>query len=91
MFTKLGIISILIGGFVGIFSIISGFMQADNIWVGITLSSITGGLADSIIDSVSVQPVQDFLYALFYDFPLGGVIIALGILFFVASLFVKEH
>lgn len=91
MFTKLGILSLLAGMFVGIFSVISGFMQADNIWVGITLSSLFEDTADSIVNAVSVEPIQNALYTLFYDLPLGGVIIGLGVIFLVISLFMKEN
>ena len=91
MFTKLGILSILAGGFVGLFSVISGFMKADNIWVGITLSKVTGDLADSVLNAVSEGVFQDGLYTLFYQIPLGGVIIGLGVVFLLISLFTKEH
>ncbi len=91
MFTKLGFISILAGGFVGIFTIISGFMQADNIWIDITLSTVTGGLADTIVNAFSGGILQDGLSTLFYDIPLGGVIIGLGVIFLLISLFFKEN
>lgn len=91
MFSKLGIASMLAGAFVGIFSIISKFMQADNIWVDITLSSLTGDLSDTIVDAVSIEVIHDFLYALFYEFPLGAVILVFGLICFAISLFVKEH
>lgn len=91
MFTKLGILSLLAGAFVGIFSLISGFMQADNIWVGITLSTLTGDATERIVDAVSIEPVQNALSTLFYDLPLSGVMIGLGVIFLVVSLFFKEH
>jgi len=91
MFTKLGILSILAGGFVGLFTVISGFMKADNIWVGITLSKVTGDLADTLVEGVSEGFLQNGLYTLFYQIPLSGVIIGLGVIFLLISLFSKEH
>jgi len=91
MFTKLGILSILAGGVVGVFTVISRFMQADNIWVDITLSSVTGNLAETLVDAVSVVFIQNSLYTLFYEIPLGGSLIGLGVIFFLISLFFKEQ
>lgn len=91
MFTKLGILSILAGFFVGVFSIISKFMQADNIWVGLTLSTLTGDTTDTIVNVSSVEAIHDALYALFYQLHLGGVLVGLGVIFLVISLFLKEH
>lgn len=91
MFTKLGILSILAGSFVGILTVIAGFMQADTIWVGITLSTVTGDLADRIVEGLSEGFLQDSLYTLFYEVPLSGVIIGLGVISLLISLFFKEH
>ena len=81
MFTKFGILSILAGVFIGIFSTISGFMQADNIWVGLTLSKLNEDMAERIVDAVSVEFIQNALYTLFYDLPLAGVVVGLGVVF----------
>lgn len=91
MFSRLGIFSILIGFFVGVFSMISKFMSADNIWVGITLSSLSEGLAETIVDAVSVDVLHNALYSLLYDIHLGGVLVGLGVIFLIIALFVKEH
>ncbi len=91
MFSKLGIFSILIGFFVGLFSMISKFMSADNIWVGITLSSLSEDLSETIVDGISNVTVHNALYTLLYEVPLGGVLLGLGVIFFMIALFMKEH
>ncbi len=91
MFSKLGIFSLLIGFFVGVFSMISKFMSADNIWAGITISSLFEDLSESIVDGVSNVTASNALYTLLYEVPLGGVFIGLGIIFFIIALFMKEH
>ncbi len=91
MFSKLGIFSFLIGGFVGLFSLISKFMSADNIWVGITLSTLLEDLSETIVDSISVVAIHNAVYTLLYEVPLGGVFLGLGVIFFIIALFMKEH
>lgn len=91
MFSKIGILAILGGGFVWVFSGISRFMQADNFWVDVTLSSVLGDFSDTIVDSVSIEIIHDFLFALFFEFHLGTVLIGFGLLFLLISLFVKNH
>lgn len=91
MFSKLGIFSIGIGAFIWLFSMISGFMQSETIFVGITLSSLSEDIAESSVNAFSSQGVQDILYALFYEVHLGGLIVGLGVFFLIISLFAKEH
>ncbi len=91
MFSKLGIFSLLIGFFVGVFSMISKFMNADNMWSGITLSSLSEDLSESIVEGVSNVTLHNALYTLVYEVPLGGVFIGLGVIFFIIALFMKEH
>jgi len=91
MVSKLGIYSILIGGFVGVFSLISGFMNVDNYWVDLTLSTLVGEHSQTIVEAIPVEFIQNGLQALFYDLPLGAFFIGLGVFFFVISLFIKEH
>ncbi|MDD9305109.1 MAG: hypothetical protein HUK40_23340 [Desulfobacter sp.] len=66
-------------------------MSTDNIWVGLTLSSLSEDFAQSIVNLVSVQSVQNALDTLFYEIPLGGVLLGLGVFFFVIAIFIKEH
>ena len=91
MVSKLGIYSILIGGFVGVFSLISKFMNVDNYWVDLTLSTLVGDHSQAIVEAIPVEFIQNSMQALFYDLPLGVFFMGLGVLFFVISLFVKEH
>ncbi|WDP86661.1 MAG: hypothetical protein HUN05_17290 [Desulfobacter sp.] len=66
-------------------------MSTDNIWVGLTLSSLSEDFVQSIVNLVSVQSVQNALDTLFYEIPLGGVLLGLGVFFFVIAIFIKEH
>ncbi|MCG8634943.1 MAG: hypothetical protein MI863_14005 [Desulfobacterales bacterium] len=91
MFSKLGILSLLIGFFVGVFSMISKFMNAENFWAGITLSSLSEDLSESLVDAISNVTLHNAVYTLLYEVPLGGVFIGLGVIFFIIALFVKEQ
>jgi len=91
MFTKLGIYSILIGFFVGVFTGISRFMQSDNFWVDLTISKFTGEYSDTIIESVPVEFIGDGLYFLIYEMPFAAAVICLGLIFFIIGALVKQH
>ncbi len=92
MVSKLGIYSLLAGLFMALFSGISTFMKADNIWVGLTLFKLLGEKrTEGIItffDSVSIQNVLD---TLFYNIPLFILVIALSMLLFLIGMFLREH
>ena len=90
MFSKLGIFSLIAGFVIGVFSLISSFMVQDSFWEGLTLSSISEDAADSVVTAFSNETVQNALDTLFYDVPLGGVLIGLGVIFFIIALFAKE-
>lgn len=83
--------SFLAGFVVGVFSMISRFMKADTLWADITLSSLSKGLAEGILKAVPAESLGNVLGALFYDVPLGGVLMGTGVIFFVIALFVKEY
>ena len=91
MVSKLGIFSLFLGLLVGVFSVISKFMKADNLWVDITLSSLSEGTAERIVDAFSSEMISNALYLLFYEVPLGGVLLGLGVLLLILALFIKEH
>ncbi|MCP3940979.1 MAG: hypothetical protein GY710_05795 [Desulfobacteraceae bacterium] len=91
MVTKLGICSILIGFFVGIFSGISNFMKIDNFWVGLTISKFTGEYSDTIVKSIPVEFVENGLHSLIYDIPLAVVAVGLGVLLLIIGIFLKQH
>lgn len=90
MWSKLGIVSIGAGFFIGVFSGISNFMQADNFWVHLTLSKITGDFSESIVTLIPVQAVQNVLQSIVYEIPLGWIAVGLSVVFFFISFFVKE-
>ena len=92
MFGKLGIGCLLAGLFVGIFGGISNLMQVDNLWVGLTLTKLLGeDRAESIITWFDSAAIQDNLDLLFYDVPFFVLILSLGVILIVISLFVKDH
>jgi len=91
MATKLGIYSILIGLFVGLFAGISKFMKIDNLWVDLTISTFTGEHSDSIVGFIPVDFIQDGLYFLVYELPLAGAILGLGVFFLLVGAILREH
>ena len=91
MFSKIGIFSLIAGLVVGLFSILSTFMSTDNIFVGLTLSSLSEDLAEKIVDAVPVAFLNSALSTLFYDLPLAVVLVGAGVILLVISLFAKEH
>lgn len=66
-------------------------MAADNVFVDMTLSTLSEGMAESVVDTFSSESVQDLLYTLFYEIHLGGIFCGLGLIFIFISFFVKEH
>ncbi len=91
MFTKLGIYSIIAGFFVILFSGISNFMEADNFWVGLTLSRFTGEYSDTIVGLIPVGFIQDGLSFLVYELPFYGAMFGLGIILLILGAIVREH
>ena len=91
MFTRLGIYSVLIGFFIGVFTGISRFMKTDNFWVDLTLSKFTGEYSDTIVTAIPVGIIQDGLRYLVYELPFAGIILGLAIVFFTLGAFTKEH
>ncbi|MCP4720736.1 MAG: hypothetical protein GY860_14890 [Desulfobacteraceae bacterium] len=91
MATKLGIYSILIGLFVGIFTGISKFMKSDNFWVDLTISKFTKDYSDRIVEFISVDFIQDGLYFIVYELPFSGAVLGLGVLLLIIGAMVKQH
>ncbi len=91
MFTRLGIYSILIGFFVGVFTGISRFMKVDNLWADLTISSLTKAYSDKIVTSIPIDFMEKGLNFLMYELPLAGVIVGLGVIFFMIAAFKKEY
>ena len=70
MITRVGICTLLAGLFVGIFSGISSFMAARNIWVDLTVSKIIGeDRSESIITLFDVVMIQNTFDFIIYELP----------------------
>lgn len=92
MLTKIGISTLLAGLFVGIFTGISRFMAAKTIWVDLTLFKLVGEKkTESIITWFDTLWIQESLDTLFYDIPFFGLLISIGVILLVLSLFIKDH
>lgn len=92
MFTKAGILSLTAGFFVAVFSGISRFMESQNIWVDLTISTLLGDNAsNSLINFTDVAVIQDLLYYLVVDLPLSVFLIGLGVILLVLALFFKNY
>ena len=92
MVSKLGIYSLLVGFFLGIFAGISNFMDAKNFWVDLTISKIIGEeTAESIITFTDIAFIQNTLDVLIYDLTFFLFVIGIGVVFLIISLFVKDH
>ncbi len=92
MVTKLGIYSLIVGLFIALFSGISSFMSADNIWINFTFSKVLGeDKTESIVTSFSSVAIQDTLDYFFYDLQLFVFAMGLGIFLLVISLFLKDY
>jgi hypothetical protein len=91
MFRKLGIYSLLVGFFSALFSFISKFMNAKNIWVDMTIAKLVGEDTSKIVESIGNESLQGAAQYFIFKFHFYGVFIALGVLFFIASFFMKEH
>lgn len=92
MFTKAGILSLVAGGFVAVFSGISQFMESRNFWVDLTISKLLGDKAsESLINFTDVAVIQDSLYFLMVELPFSAFLIGLGIVLLILSLFFKNY
>ncbi len=92
MFTKAGILSLVAGGFVAVFSGISQFMESRNFWADLTISKFLGDKAsESLINFTDVRVIQDSLYFLMVELPFSAFLIGLGVVLLVLSLFFKNY
>ena len=92
MFTKAGILSLTAGFFVAVFSGISRFMESQNVWVDLTISTLLGDDAsNSLINFTDTAVIQDLLYYLVVDLPLSVFLIGLGGILLIFSLFFKNY
>ncbi len=92
MVAKIGVGSVVVGFLLAIFSGISGLMESQNIWVGITISKLIGEeRSESIILFTEIEKLQNFLDYSIYELPFYGVLIGFGVLLLIVSLFIKDH
>ena len=92
MMTKIGISSLLAGFFVGVFTGISKFMEAQNFWVDLTISKMIGeDKSEAIIRVMDIAVVQNSLDFLIYELPFFCFLLGLGVIFLIISLFLKTH
>ncbi|WP_457553228.1 hypothetical protein [Desulfobacula sp.] len=91
MTTRLGIYSLLAGIFVGIFKGISQFMGSKNVWLDLTISTIIGKeYAKSVSGLINVVYVKNWLDYFIYDLPFFIILLGLGIILIIISLFMKN-
>ena len=92
MLTKVGIGSLIAGIFLGLFSGISTIMGKSNMWVDMTLSKIISEeKTESIITWFDTVAIQDGLDFFFYEIPVFGLCLILGVILTVIGMFVKSH
>ncbi len=92
MMERLGIYSLLAGFFLGIFSGISSFMESNNFWVNLTISKMIGeDKSEAIIELINVAVVQNSLDFLIYEAPFFALLLGLGFVLLIISLFRKSH
>lgn len=90
MYSRLGVSSIIIGFFIGVFSGISRFMNADNLWVNPTIEGFIGDFSETIVEMVPLAFVQESLYVLIYETHLSLVLVGLAIIFFIIGAIFKK-
>ena len=92
MITKLGILTLLAGISVALFSGISQFFETHTIWVDLTISKIIGQENSETVvlltDIATVQNVFDFII---YDLPFFCFLLGIGFILLIISSFEKSN
>jgi len=92
MFTKTGIISLVAGLFVAVFTVLSKFMKSHNFWVDLTISKLLGdNTSNSIINYTDVTFIKESLNFIIIELPFSAFLIGFGVLFLILSLFFKNY
>mgnify|MGYP001554390876 CR=1 FL=1 len=92
MISKFGIVSLVLGLALGVFSGISRFLGMKNKWADGTLSGLLGEeKTEGLITWFDAAFIQNSLDILFYETPFFILAGAVGIIALVTSLFVREH
>ena len=90
MNSKLGIFLIIAGVVLGLFALISKFMDTAVFISDMTLSTFFEGITDKILNWISNDTVYNALYSLFYEIHLAGVLIGLGIILLIIGSFIRK-
>lgn len=92
MLVKTGIGTVIVGFFMALLSGISSFMAKKTAFSGLTISSMLGDeKTEAIITITDFEIVQNILDFIMYETPFYGVLIVLGVIILIISLFVKDH
>lgn len=66
-------------------------MQADNFWVGLTLSRLLGDYATLVVRWVPGVLMKNIFYFLMFDLPFYGVLLGVGTVCLVVGMFVNAR
>ncbi len=92
MIARVGIWSLLLGLFVGLFKGISQFMESRNFWVDLTISKIIGEEnSETVVLLTDIGAVQNFFDFIIYDLPFFCFLLGVGCILLIISFFVKNH
>lgn len=90
MISKLGILSIIAGLVLGLFTLLSNFMGAAGFLSTMTISTFFQGITGKILDWISNDAVYNVLYSLFYEIPFAGVLTGLGVILLITGTFIRK-
>lgn len=90
MISKLGILSIIAGLVLGLFTLLSNFMGAAAFLSTMTISTFFQSITGKILDWISNDAVYNVLYSLFYEIPFAGVLTGLGVILLITGTFIRK-
>lgn len=90
MISKLGILSIIAGLVLGLFTLLSNFMGAAGFLSTMTISTFFQSITGKILDWISNDAVYNVLYSLFYEIPFAGVLTGLGVILLITGTFIRK-
>ncbi|MDA3916505.1 MAG: hypothetical protein PF690_06000 [Deltaproteobacteria bacterium] len=92
MITKLGIITLLAGICVALFSGISQFLETNTFFVDLTTSKIIGEEnSETIVLLTDIAVVQNISDVIIYDLPFFCILLGIGFILLIISLFEKTR
>jgi hypothetical protein len=90
MTSKLGILSIIAGLVLGLFTLLSNFMGEAGFLSTMTISTFFQSITGKILDWISNDAVYNVLYSLFYEIPFAGVLTGLGVILLITGTFIRK-